>query len=264
MLGIAESSIQRILKQNKEDILTAVSPNLLPTESYGCGHYGCVFATNTPGVVVKITTDPTEVRFIKAAMEIGEWPDGIVKYYDIRPLRGGFRGRQAYMIWREEAHRVGRWTYHANYSEKSWLEIGNDNRQYILRTLHQLMLRLNQYKYFANKVREAARVVPLEAAKRHEEWAWRMVSLEDAEREAIPKLRVDQRMAYALRACEIIAEMMANEDKGYLVGRAFQFYMERGIVLADVHSQNIGYVTRPEFGGEMLVITDPGHAVILE
>jgi len=55
--------------------------------------------------------------------------------------------------------------------------------------------------------------------------------------------------------------MTANEPEGYLVGQALDFYLERGLLLADVHANNVGEVTRDGYHGPILVITDPGHLV---
>jgi hypothetical protein len=54
----------------------------------GCGHYGCVFATSKPGIVFKISTDASEVEFVKAAMKLGTWPTGIVRYEAVLDLSG--------------------------------------------------------------------------------------------------------------------------------------------------------------------------------
>ena len=116
-LGIATASITRILNAHWADVVASTTPDLLPVNeargrkakaftSYGCGHYGCVFPTSRPNVVLKITTDPSEAEFVKTAMQIGRWPDGIVVYYQIKAIGDTYRGRGVHLIWREEAHNI--------------------------------------------------------------------------------------------------------------------------------------------------------------
>src|SRR5271170_7394907 len=47
---------------------------------YGTGAYGTVMPTHDPDVVVKITSDPTEAQFVATVLEIGEQPEGLVRY----------------------------------------------------------------------------------------------------------------------------------------------------------------------------------------
>jgi hypothetical protein len=69
-----------------------------------------------------------------------------------------------------------------------------------------------------------------------------------------------RRIAVALRACDLIAELMQNTDGCDLIGSALRYYLGEGILLADVHANNVGKVARTSGW----VITDPGHAVGLE
>ena len=60
---------------------------------------------------------------------------------------------------------------------------------------------------------------------------------------------------------------MENTNHASEVGAALGFYLNEGILLADVHRQNIGQVTRADsdYGPQTYtVITDPGHAVPLD
>ena len=74
----------------------------------GCGHYGCVFATSEPGLVFKISTDSSEIDFVKAAIKLGDWPTGIVRYHAVLDVEGSHRKRQAFVVWREEAFDIGK------------------------------------------------------------------------------------------------------------------------------------------------------------
>ena len=51
--------------------------------------------------------------------------------------------------------------------------------------------------------------------------------------------------------------MIANTDVVYPIGTALGHYIDEGILLADVHLNNIGR----NIENDQLIITDPGHAV---
>ena len=109
-------------------------------------------------------------------------------------------------------------------------------------------------------------------AKRAEQWARNNVIWEDGLPSeargmypAFTRYSTTHRLAAALRICEICFELMEHTNYAPDVGSALGFYLDNGILLADVHMQNIGRVKRDEgYGLEgRIVITDPGHAVFL-
>lgn len=246
--------------------LPGSTPKRREVDSLGCGHYGCVMLTNTPGLVIKISSDPSEAAFVKAAVTLGEWPHGIVRYQAILDLPGAHKGRPVFIIWREEAFDIGKL----------------DRSHYAFREFEQYH---TAYLNAARVVREMSRKPAFakqlaEVKARYEQWAWGHIVWEDGrakggswgERTSPPpfmRYKGAQRIAAALRICAIAFEMMANTAYGTEVGAALEFYLDRGILLADVHTMNIGHVSRPDpdypEGGPQTytVITDPGHAVFL-
>jgi len=68
---------------------------------------------------------------------------------------------------------------------------------------------------------------------------------------------------WALRAGHTADEMRMTEA-GLLIGGALRFYLSRGMLLADVHRNNIGEVVPKGYSDWELVITDPGHMVPLD
>lgn len=78
-----------------------------PSKELGCGSYGCVYATDAPDVVCKVTTDVSEAAFIgivKNFEKAGEvLPPGLVRYFEILALKGKRGKRDAFILWREEA-----------------------------------------------------------------------------------------------------------------------------------------------------------------
>lgn len=247
----------------------------------GCGHYGCVISTSDPGIVFKLTSDPTEAEFIKLAEPLG-WPDGIVKYHAIAPLPFTFRKRKVFAIWREAAHEVGR------------LDPGGfaGRKDYDARMRHDFAVNLNRFKDHAARFRDQLKaakdpVALLKSSKENaEKWAWDTVGVEDASgvdeygkgasvRRAhgfgrrmygiIERQTGARKLAASWRACWIVAEQMDSSPESDLVGGAFMFYMENGFLLADVHTGNVGKANREDYkpGQGPWVITDPGHVVVL-
>lgn len=73
---------------------------------YGCGKYGCVFQTNDPNVVLKVTTDVTEAEF--AAHLAGTLVRPVcVHYFSVISMNMKHQGRPVYLLWRESANHVG-------------------------------------------------------------------------------------------------------------------------------------------------------------
>lgn len=284
--GLAKTPwVDRSLKTVWERVVAASprpewAPRLMPgrkfsLEEYGCGHYGCVFPTSDPAVVAKLTSDPTEAFFVAAALSIGTWPEGIVRYHAIYRIPGAeYRGRPLFVLWREEATDVGRVFYTTRIPYDA----------YHKRALEGLSRNLGRFKEAAAIVRDtlkraneraSSRIVwegeppaaPFtmaeEAKKLAEEWAWRYVAdaYAAARPVAVGSFRGAQKVAVLLVMLERIAQEMENEYLSDQIGTAFAFYLENDLLLADVHAGNIGLVEGRV--GKSPVITDPGHAVPL-
>jgi len=273
--------VNRLLSENWPRLVKRVPPELLPVEAeassdkrrkvteYGCGHYGCVSPTSTEGVVFKVTSDPLEAHFVAAALALKSFPDGIVHYRAIYQIDGEHRGRPVFVLWREEAHDIG--------ALMSQAYIAKLREDYDRRALEEFKRRLEMFKKWASDLkmtidRATDRAKTIAEMHRYADAAWERVAIEDvdqsrylyvhAQKKPFPYMKGGQRAAMLLRGCEIIAEMMANEPGGYMVGQALEFYLENGLLLADVHFNNIGRVEQNDREG--FVITDPGHAVPLD
>jgi hypothetical protein len=243
----------------------------------GCGHYGCVYATpstnNTPlnvepAIVCKVSSDPSETNFVRTAMQ-WPWPDGIVRYHAVLDVPGSRRNRSISIIWREAADEVGKHSAGKDHYEQSVRrEFDNYHSAY-----------LTAARYVREQSTKPTWLKNVEAAgKRYGDWARREVIWEDGidySRQLwrrkpddafffLKRSLVEQRIAAAIAICRVAFEMMANTNYAYHVGEALDFYLTKGILLADVHLNNIGRVYREDYGEEGLqVITDPGHAVII-
>lgn len=254
------------------------APRLLPgkkfsLEEYGCGHYGCVFPTSDPEVVCKLTSDPTEAFFVAAAMSIGTFPEGIVRYYGIYRIPGAMhKGRPLFVLWREEATEVGTAT-RSPYSGGVIRYLPEEDRAsaaYELRSKENLARNLSWFKDHAAAVRDTLNraedpfAMVDEAKRLSDDWAWRYISDAESSGRPVPFLRFRgaQKAALLLVMLERRAVEMENEYLSDQVGSALKFYLDEGLLLADVHTGNIGLVLGRV--GKTPVITDPGHAVPLD
>lgn len=218
---------------------------------YGCGHYGCVMPTQGDSdTVCKLTTDESEAFFVGQAIELGNWDEarGIVEYKRILKLPATHRGRDVYMLWREGVEEVGLRPGAHPYRSRQVLEALNHVA--VAATVVQAM-------YRRAKSRDAW-LETLVRANGFEAWAYQNVSHDMDLRYGWAELiRGPQKLALALRLYDLHAELAQHTDGPDAIGQALGFYMERGIVLADVHANNVGLRT----GTDTWVITDPGHAV---
>jgi len=243
---------------------------LVIAPALGCGHYGCVYPTESSegveqAVVCKVTSDPSETAFVRLAMQ-WPWPEGIVRYYAVTDIAGSRRGRPISAIWRESAFDVGK-PDHNHYAYKEFLRY------------HSIYARAAGYlREQSMKPTWAKNAV---AAERLSSWSWREVTWEDGidpQRESsmygrrAPKgsfffknrHSVEYRIAAALRVCATAVQMMGSTAYAYAIGQALEYYLHKGVLLADVHQGNFGRVLREEYDAEgLLVITDPGHAVVI-
>lgn len=274
----------RILKDNWDAMLALVGEDMMPsryvptpgrrqTSAYaelGTGHYGAVFDTGRPDVALKITSDPDEAKFILAALSLKEWPEGIVRYIDLMRLPISFRRRPVYAIWREKAYSTGEILPEAAskpndpYFQRSRQEFGALLYTF-LAFAAQIRNRSQRVKDFYREVSEAESMDVWDEAMYRFDQVFDLYKRQFARRQfsETPKMpyRGVMRTAVALSVCEMAAEYMENSYGAVEVGGALSYYLEKGILLADVHTFNIGQVERE--GDSYTVITDPSHAVFL-
>jgi hypothetical protein len=282
--------VDKIVAKNWASLESMVGPARMPTQTetstprrrhvqdYGCGHYGCVAPTSTAEIVFKVTSDPLEAHFVASALLIASkdksfgWPVGIVRYENIVQLEGSYRSRPVFGLWREEAYDVGA-LVHAHRRGGAGPEWFRKLDPYDKMAFEQFGVRLGRFKDWAARFKEstdrsANRPKLLEGVRQYERWARDAIELEEAENgyERVVKSgwSAPQKLAACLRGCEINAELMGNEPVGTEIGEALDFYMDHGLLLADVHLNNIGRLLREDYSNGLWGITDPGHAVPLD
>lgn len=110
-MTINKEFLVRILDINKDLIIESTPDNHCPKfgedHILGCGEFGCVFETKSNNIVFKLTTDPKEYKFVIDSMNLGEWPEGMIQYYQAMKLDSAFTRIDFYGLWRESAENVG-------------------------------------------------------------------------------------------------------------------------------------------------------------
>lgn len=234
----------------------------LVVEEFACGHYGCVMPTNAPGIVCKITSDPTEARFIAAYLKLSKPEGGLVRYEKIFELEGQeHKKRPLFVLWREEAFDVG------FMRSLMWpMNPGDKYDEYELRSIRQGVKLLNEFLELAHMVRETLiRAFKSASAKSPEDREvayYRLLdqvwnAFENSNQESDPRYyKGVPRAGIALRQCYGLAQEIANTYLVDQIGSVLGDYIDEGILLADVHTANIG-----KNADGQSIITDPGHAV---
>lgn len=282
--NIGTAWVNRMFDRYWDQMVARVGTGLMPTESdsanwkfeeLGCGHYGCVLATESPGTVIKLTTDMSEAAFVSAALTLPEWPTGIVHYDDIFELPETYKNRRVFVLWRQEADNIGdlcggmvSTAYEDRYVKR-----------YSVYSLAEFHRNLSQWQFTAGYMRDQMRRAKqpkefLERVQAEHDQAWSIYSDDRGfghHRYAGRQMRKVHAwhrgpLAFALRhiLLEQLAMTMANTHAGSLIGEAFGYYMDEGMLLADVHCNNIGEVVPEGYDSWDLVITDPGHMVPLD
>lgn len=238
-------------------------PQLIPGRKFmikelGCGHYGCVAPVAEPDMVFKLTSDVTEARFVVMAQTLPE-TEGIVRYFKIFALGGAeHRRRPLFVLWRQDAKDIGLlsplrlgWGYNIGKFVEQY-----SYDEYQIRNIKEGFLYIENFLNWAREVREKM-IKLLKRVPRAEALGAVWLAFENADPEADPRyFKGVPRIGVALRKCWENAMLLQNTDVVYPLGAALGNYLDEGILLADVHTNNIG---RDQ--NNQLVITDPGHAV---
>jgi hypothetical protein len=205
--------------------LTHRTANKIKAVEFGTGAYGTVIPTKTKGWVVKVTSDESEARFAAIAMSIGRFPPGMVKYKAAFHVSGTHSGRPIYILWRQEANQVGK-AVHGRTKEllKDYYESAETS-----------------FWYVADHGRSA------------------ISALRSKSKPGLLKrwLSPAAKASAAFQDARVVAGKLSRTRDGASLGKAILFYLDRGILLSDLHTGNVGIV------GNHVVITDPGHMLLL-
>lgn len=239
------------------EMLERVGPQWMPTleperaargkltvsiDELGCGAYGCVIETNDPGVVLKMTTDAHEAVFATEILPSAppEARAGVVEYLDALELQTAHRRHPIVALWRRAAQNVGH--LEQVYSGGA----------------------LRRYEQLVNASWDQASIalqLLVAADDRSGELYEDALKVPPRDARTIPRTPAEQLAAaldsFRARAIEMQGTPLAR------IGAALVAFLERGILLADVHTGNLGQVPDKESGELVWVITDPGNAIVL-
>jgi len=236
-------------------------------QEYGCGQYGCVLPV-APGRVMKITTDASEAAFVVSAMTLGDWPPGITPYDGALALPEEYEGLPVYLLWREEAYNVGivgkdsssrREYYDKEFGYRqveifvNWLLDFRQGADAVFdRFRYGASLEPRPNKDLLHLAAEVSRIRAVLGGGHPSELP----------REAFGTSEIEVTAAeivFGLAALESISEEIAGMPFGSSVGFALGFYARRGLLLADVHTGNVGEIRDTDDPDDWdLAIIDPG------
>ena len=231
---------------------------------YGCGYYGCVLPTYTEGIVLKVTSDASEAMFAQGAINLKEWPAGMIRYHKVLAMAGQkYKRRPLFLLWRDEAHDIG-YIQHAGDLHKAFRDnlamfkyVAQINYRLVTKSKNAPKLLQDADKIYgdwaANFVTEIVRDVGDYILIGNSREPWNAVT-------HLSKYQPAQRLALVHRICIYMGALMQSIPGQVEIGEALSFYGHQNILLADVHAGNVGRHEEPN-GDFAPVITDPGQAV---
>ncbi len=215
----------------------------------GEGVYGAVYTTDSPDCVFKLTTDSSEAHFaataIKLRREKGVDPHGVVDTRAVFAIPAKHDGFDVFLLWREYAEETG-------LPEKS--------KSCEMRRFMDMLTAF----YVASD--EAFRIAFDEQRSNPDYFKWLhdRVQLSNAILSG-KKPKYSSKFSELVVDCyELADELMSAGSKSFYVGEALRMYLENGILLCDVHANNVGLVKRGDCGSTIWCLVDTGHALILK
>jgi len=248
----------------------------------GAGVFGVVYETRTPGVVLKVTSDATEGKLIDEVLPIlkkspgAEWGlSGMVEYYGIIKLDTEFRdSRDVYVILREQVHSPGLM------KSAEYLVDTSPDEEYddIVGNRYILESELGRIKDYGDEIDTLRSDMSPSTFKKSFTAGLKHEMPHDTYIEHIGRLRElpyddDARVVELVslygRASEVMRDgwfvrVLEADDviegeywMGELIGRTLSYLFAHGVIIADLHDNNVGMVAR----ADMPVIMDPGSAI---
>ncbi len=284
--------LNRALARNLEHVQTVAPASWMPAfahartfgkkadvvvdfQEFGCGNYGCVLPTRDPRIVMKITTDRSEVDFVIMAMAWG-WPAGITEYVGVLPLEGEYKlsskfpAGPAAVLWREGASQVGKMDAVSS-SADARLGGARIRQQAVLLWDRIYDSGATAYKFLTDEGDDAQILYAAALERRAQGAKLAAEAIRYAEGDEIYIQDVvdaaDASEALQLAAVIEVYRQTARELEANAAGRALGqtllFYLEQhGILMGDLHRGNVGLVERPS-SGPAWAITDPGNIAVL-
>jgi hypothetical protein len=266
----------KIILENMADIEATMGKELAPIPSagnpevwsaLGCGSYGCVYATSNPGIVMKLTDDESEAAFVASCLRDKiPWATGITEYIAIYRLTTN-RKYPYYALWREAAEHIGEFRSGAALPLAMPAQTGQFGglvpRAVARQPRHATE---GDVPWLAEKPTQAeieAVRSPIQSiqwnlgrAPAGAEFDRFMEHTMDEERRGVPPVARHSVIGlYVAEAKQAMADL-SNVPGWKYVSDAMLYYADIGMLLGDVHTNNVGYC--PRGGVPTLVIIDPG------
>ncbi len=251
-----------LVEQYCESIRAAAQKNNLPIpllkdrcETYkelGSGAYSVVFNTDSPDCAFKIGTDSSEFHFAQTAINWRKTknfdPEGMIDFRAVFSLPEQHDGLDVFIGWREKAISVGLPETIAK-SDKSMIQFVTNLGKFYDAADAAFFLAHNE-------------LVASDGDMNHY-WQWM------DQRVGLANEMIDGNVAGGesdfadlLFKAYVACEEMEKSSDGKYIGSALREFFERGILIADIHANNVGIVDRGKCG-QTWIISDPGHAAVL-
>lgn len=217
----------------------------------GEGVYGVVWTTESADCAFKLSTDSTESHFIQTAINLRKNsvdPAGIVDYRAIFALPVKRDGYEVFAIWREQATHVGLPCY-INRDDTDMISFSKLAQKFYKASDLAFALAFSEQQQYGDM-------------RQYFTWIEERVDIANQIIDG-RKPKYDSPFSKILAKCYFLTIEMEATQIGKAVGNTLRTYFENGMLLCDVHADNLGWVDRSKCK-ELLVITDPGHNLILD
>lgn len=237
-----------LLERNYDKLPTPKGAKLASTSpvELGCGRNGCVYKTTNPDIVLKLTLDADEAAFAQYAALLNRFPPGIVKYHKVVRLgklrdeehyRRSSRGRKSGLYLSEDDTVYALW-------RDSATQVGNTANSDIL----------NEYGYAASPNIQSKDIIDF---RHHKALYSKRMDIASTLSNICKGKHYKSKLLESLSVISAMLHIPPNQH----VAEALLYYLSHGVWIRDIHSNNVGYVSRA--GKRTVAIIDPGAAHFL-
>ena len=286
----AHAWIRRVIQRAEGSIVELHGRGFLPAswDTLGCGAFGCVMRTRTPGVVCKVTMDGAEAFFARAQGTLGQAPDGVCRFWE--PIQVPTKLVTAWVIWRQavDMPHYRQYVYEtpgSGIDPSSWLDVeGAEAQERAYERIHRDMAAWDvAHGKDADEILDEMTNVGLSVAARFATFIEaeggsargfaRVLAGNQAEAAAIfdpvkgtldwsyaKKTPEDPGLNAALRllAYRFQLDRLAQSPTMPELAAAVRYYLDRGLLLADMNADNIAKV------GDVWTLFDCGFTVPID
>ncbi len=220
----------------------------------GKGVYSVVFNTDAPDCAFKIGTDSSEFHFAQTAISLrkkeGFDPKGMIDFRAVYSLPETHNDLDVFIAWREKATHVGL-PDEIYKDDTSMLNFINGVQDYYKAADDAFFLAHKELNHY------------IDDPDRYWDWLEERVAIAHDMIDG-RKIAHESKMSDLLFKAYIAAEDLENTSAdGKFVGEALREYLDHGMLVADIHGNNVGIVERGSCR-PLWCVTDPGHFCCLD